>query len=56
MILELTIPKIIQIAFAFIMIFAMGLKMDVSEETRKAARYIWGISLAIVWIFIVVGV
>lgn len=56
MILNLTALKIIEIVLAFIMAFAMGVEFDVSEKTRTIANYVWIITLALIWIFIISGV
>lgn len=50
MILELTVLKIIQIIFGFIMTFAFAMTLKVSDKTRDIANIVWYISLAIVWI------
>lgn len=39
----------IKMIVAFIMTFALGMKFDVPEETRAIAKYVWGITLILLW-------
>lgn len=51
---EYTPLNIIGLIFCFVMIFCMGLKIEADETTRRFARIIYRVSLAVTWAIIII--